>query len=248
MDDSKIKTALNEAVKDISPSEDMLYSIKNLSVKEDMKMKKIRPIKAVLTCALAIGILSVGAIGAGKIVGVESHSSSLEEVKKFPTEEEVKKMAGFVPAYTEKLGEYEFESCRPVHSSDIDEDGIKADDYTGISFNYKTDKGILALDIDPKPMQQEAYDEKFDYKGKEIFYHSILYKFVPPDYALTDEDKKLQEKGELEISYGSQEVELENIQSLLWESGGKTYCLLDMDVQIDKGDFINMAKQVIDAE
>lgn len=248
MDDSKIKNALDEAVKDISPSEDLLYSIKNLSVREDIKMKKARPVKLILTCALILGVFTVGAIGAGKIASVESHSSLLEEVTHFPSKDEVKQMAGFVPAYAERLGKFVFKSCVPVHSSDIDEAGNNLGDHTGINFTYKTDKGILSLSADPKPLRIEKYTERSEHNGTDIYYHKIAYKFVPPDYELTDEDKALKEMDKLEISYGSDKVETMDTQSLIWERGGITYCLLDMDVQIDKTDFEKMAYQLIDTE
>ena len=36
------------------------------------------------------------------------------------------------------------------------------------------------------------------------------------------------------------------LQNILWVENGITYNLLDMGVEIDKNDFVNMAKEVID--
>lgn len=244
--DKRIKAALDEAVKDILPPDDMLYSIKNISA-EEQKMKKFDPIKTAVVCIAAVMALSVGVIGAGKLLYIESHSSILEAINHFPTEKELDKIIDYKPRYIEKLGKYDFESCVPVHSSNIGENGEKLDNYTGMSFEYKTEKGILVLDTDPKPMEiNENISEILEYNGIKYYYSSYLYKTVPPDYQLTEEDEKLQKEGKLQIGVGSDKVEEMNNQSICWEQDGISYCLLDMGVGIDKTEFESMAKSIID--
>ena len=43
-----------------------------------------------------------------------------------------------------------------------------------------------------------------------------------------------------------QKISEEKTQNILWVENGITYNLLDMGVEIDKNDFVNMAKEVID--
>ncbi len=246
--DKKIKTGLYEAVKDVIPPEDMLYRIKNFSAAEENKMKKLTPIKIAVFCIAAVMALSVGVIGAGKILYVESHSTPAEEITHFPTHSELDKIIDYDPRYTETLGKYAFDYCVPVHSSNVGENGEHLGNYTGMSFGYKTDKGILVLDTDTSPLETAENSEISEYKGVKYYYHNILYKFVPTDYVLTEEDKAKQEAGELEISYGSDKVELKNCQSVCWQQDNVTYCLLDMGVEINKNEFIDMAKSVIDVK
>ena len=247
--DNKIKTGLTEVTKDILPPEDMLYRIKNFSAAEEPKMKKLKPFKTVVICIAAIMALSVGVIGAGKLLYVESHSSSAEAIKHFPTQQELEKVIDFKPKYLQKLGKYDFESCVPVHSKDVGENGENLENYTGMNFFYKTDKGILALDTDPKPTNFDEVDfDISEYKGVKYYYDSVLFKCVPPDYQLTDEDKEMQEAGKLQISVGSDKVTVEKTQHVVWEQDGVSYCLSDIGVEIDKNEFVDMAKSIMDAK
>ncbi len=247
--DNLIKTGLNKASGDIFPPEDMLYRIKNFSAAEENKMKKLNPLKTVILCTAAVLALSAGVIGAGKAVLTESHSSLLERIDHLPTQNELEKIIDFKPKYKEKLGKYDFESCVPVHSNDVGENGEDLGNYTGMSFKYKTDKGILALDTDPKSMRLEDSElEISEHNGVKYYYNSYLYKCVPPDYQPTDEEKELEKEGKLQIGVGSDRVETQNCQSICWEQDGVSYCLLDMDVEIDKNEFEDMAKSIIDAD
>ena len=247
--DNRIKKVLNDAANEVSPPEDMLYRIKNFSAAEENKMKRFNPFKTAVVCIAAVMALTVGVIGAGKLMYVESHSTTAEEIDHFPTQNELDKVIDFKPRYTEKLGQYDFDYCLPVHSSNIGENGEHLNDYTGMSFNYKTDKGILALDTDTSPLELgEADCDISEYNGVKYYYHNTMFKFVPTDYKLTDEDKAKQDAGELEISYGSEEVELKQSQSICWEQDGVSYCLLDLGVEIDKDKFIDMAKSIIDVK
>ncbi len=246
-----IKLALNKKAENISPDEDMLLKIKNIIAKENVSMKKfiINPKKVIALCFVLCGIGTVGVIGAGMVTTTSSSSSSLDEIHHFPTQEELSSIIDYEPKYVEKLGEYDFDFALPGESREKDENGNTIHQYKDISFWYKTDKGILNLSTHPvfAPSDFSYYNyEKFDYKGVSLYYNYIKYKFVPPDYELTDEDKRLMENKELEISYGAEEVEYSDVSSVAWEENGISYCILDMDVNISKTDLLNMAKQVVD--
>ena len=135
-----------------------------------------------------------------------------------------------------------------LKGSDLDENGAHISDYTGMSFSYLTDKGILVLDTDTQPLRLGEEDELTEYNGVKYYYNNTLFKFVPTDYQLTDEDKAMQEAGEIEISYGSEEVEVKQSQSICWEQDGVSYCLLDLGGEIDKNEFTDMAKSVMDMQ
>ena len=71
------------------------------------------------------------------------------------------------------------------------------------------------------------------------------YKFFPPDVTPSDEDLEAQKAGELEISYGSSEIEEMNIQSFFWEEDGIVYEMTSLGANIDKDGLIQMAKEII---
>lgn len=248
--DNEIKNALNEKALNISPSDAMLGSIKNSVEKENIYMRKGFTAKRMIAlCAAICAIGAVTVIGGGKVVSMSAHSSRLDDIKHFPTQTELGKIIDYSPKYVEKLGKYEFDFANPSETEEKDADGNVINKYRDMSFWYKTDNGILTLGT--KPITQGTDNktgEPIEYKGKVLYYDSIKYKFVPPDYELTAEDRELMDKKELEVSYGSQEIELKDNASIVWDDGNVSYCLMDMDVHIPKDELISMAKQVIDSE
>ncbi len=250
--DSEIKQALNKKAENISPSDDLLICIKNrLNEEREIKnMKKIKLTPKVVIAVVFTLALATAAIGAGKIAVTESHSYTNDTIKHFPTHQEVKDILGYDVKFTEKLGNYDFESASPASSEDKDENGNVIHSYKDISFFYTTGKGTLTLGAGPAYGDADVghYDEAMDYNGIKLYYDSCIYKAVPPEYEKTAEDAKLEAEGELQIGYGASELSEEKTQSLIWTDGDIKYCLLDMDAEIDKAEFADMAKQIIDAE
>lgn len=64
---------------------------------------------------------------------------------------------------------------------------------------------------------QSPNSEEIDYNNKTIYYGSYEYKAVPPDYKPTEEENKKVEEGSLQIGYGSDKVEEEKTQFLMWQ-------------------------------
>lgn len=251
--DNQIINALNHKADNISPDDKMLFNIKNAIVKENINMKKkyfsFKKITAVCLAVIAIG--AVTAIGAGKVKYTSSHSYRDDEIRHFPTQEELSQYINYSPKYVQNLGGYEFDYAIPKQAEQKDSDGNTLSKFTDVSFNYKTDKGSLSLNTSPDNNAEDYtyYNyEKTSYNGLTLYYNAIKYKFVPPDYVLTDDDKKLQSEKKLEISYGTDKIEYSNATSIMWCDNGVEYCILDMDANISKNDMINMAKEVIDAK
>ena len=249
--DDEIKNVLNKKAINISPSDAMFGSIKNSVEKENIYMRKgFTAKKMIALCAAICAIGAVTVIGSGKVVSMTAHSSRLDDIKHFPTQAELGKIIDYSPKYVEKLGKYDFDFANPGESEEKDANGNVLYKYRDMSFWYKTDEGILSLNT--KPVTQDIDDDKsgepIEYNGKTLYYSSIKYKFVPPGYELTQEDKELMDKKELEVSYGSQEIELKDNASIVWDDGDVSYCLLDMDAHVPKDELIAMAKQVIDSD
>ena len=81
--------------------------------------------------------------------------------------------------------------------------------------------------------------------GTDIYYFSYTNKIVPPDYKMTDEDKKAEENGELVFSYGSSKVEICEVQSVTWRINGIQYQLLQIDGKLSGKELVDMAAEVI---
>ena len=60
-----------------------------------------------------------------------------------------------------------------------------------------------------------------------IYYHKDHYKFVPADYELTAEEELWQEQPGNFISYGSDQVEEQDVAFLSWDKDGVSYFFMD---------------------
>ena len=81
--------------------------------------------------------------------------------------------------------------------------------------------------------------------GVTLTYRDAHYRFVPPDYEKSDEEKQQEKNGELVISYGSDEVEDKMFQSVLWEQDGVTYLISGCDTGLDAQAMFGMAAEFI---
>ena len=89
-------------------------------------------------------------------------------------------------------------------------------------------------------------DQTFDHNGITLNYTRDQYRFVPPDYQVSDEEKAKEAAGELYISYGSDTVTDQVAQSMLWKDGEKVYIITAMDNPMTAQDMARMAGELID--
>ena len=170
-------------------------------------------------------------------------------MKYIPSESEFTKKVGFVPKCPENLGQYKYLYSVPVDSSADDEQGNSVKKYKEINISYDVPKGSLFMDVSPYiTNDQSPKSEEIKYNDKIVSYSSYVYKAVPPDYKPTEEENKEIEEGSLQIGYGSDKVEEEKTQFLMWQEGDLQYLIMDMGAEIPKDEFVNMAKQVIDMQ
>ena len=248
--DNNIQKTLNIKSENIKASQNLLTSIKSqLEEKENRNMKKFSfTPRTIIVASLLTVAVATGVIASGGVAAIVGHSDTRDAINHFPEAEEIQEVVNYTPKYVENLGGYEFDNAQPSESADVDEEGNKISSYKDISFFYKTDKGILALDTTPAIREGDKNGEAIDYKGLTLYYSSYIYKSVPPEYEKTQEDKNLENAGKLMIGYGSDKVEEQKTQNIIWVEDNITYNLMDMGVEIDKSDLISMAQQVIDAK
>ena len=161
-----------------------------------------------------------------KIISYSSSSRTLNEMKYIPAESEFTKKVGFVPKCPENLGQYKYLYSVPVDSSADDEQGNSVKKYKEINISYDVPKGNLFMSVSPYiTNDQSPNSEEIDYNNKTIYYGSYEYKAVPPDYKPTEEENKKVEEGSLQIGYGSDKVEEEKTQFLMWQEGDLQYLI-----------------------
>lgn len=252
--DNFIKRELNHAVKNMEPSQQLFFNIKNqVRLQEEKRMKKNLFASKKLKAAVVVGalcVMSFTCYAAMKMTGYSSHS--YREWNDLPTAEEVQKKVDFTPKFVEKFSNgFEFKDASVGAISGVDDDFNKVtEEHKMVTFDYQRGEEIIAITnrevSDEIGGDYSTFDETVDL-GNDIegHYNMQAYKFFPPDVTPSDEDLEAQKAGELEISYGSSEIEEMNIQSFFWEEDGIVYEMTSLGANIDKDGLIQMAKEII---
>lgn len=196
----------------------------------------------------AILVLGVTVFSASGIVKMWSgSSSSIPDYKKLPTAQEVKKDIGYDVVLIDSFENgYKFENGSIVKNKMTDESGSTLEKFKSVDFRYEKDGDKVYFSQDKYNSETEKEGEIIaNENGADIYYYSYTNKLVPPGYELADEDKKAEEKGELVFSYGSSEVEINEVQSVSWEKDGVHYLLMQIDGKLSPVELCEMAKEVL---
>lgn len=260
--DRYIKKCLSDETDGISASDDMFFKIRNeILGKEEkrnfnMKYKFLKP-KTALIAGIICVLTTVTCVAATNLSGWYGSSSKLTETTAFPTETKVNEKMGFTPKYVKSFSNgFKFATFNYSNNEIKNEKGDAVDKFKGADFDYKRENSEKDqyLNMSAYKKEEKYQDENTlnncdteEYKGITIEYNSSLYKAVPPDYQPSEEEKQLQEKGMLQIGYGSDEITVDECQSVTWYEDGISYCILNSNyTDLTQEDMINMAKEVID--
>jgi hypothetical protein len=225
-------------------------AIRQQTNKEESVMKKRFTLKSVAIIAAVLCLTTVTVFAASRVSGYISMSSTKAAYTSFPAEETLQKDLGFVPKAVSTFSNgYTFTSAEIAGISAVDKSGKKISDTKAINYRYTSGQGKkISLSVH-KVLPDESMDSKAvktDYKGITLLYSSQKYKFVPENYKMTEEDKKAQQSGEVEYSYGSDKVENSLIQNVIWMNNGVSYNLMAMDSDLTQADLTAMAKETVD--
>lgn len=212
-------------------------------------MKKRFSLKSAAILAAVLCLTTVTVFAATTGISYMSSSSSIPTYTSFPTEKELQKDIGFVPNSVEKFSNgYAFHEA-VIGNVTPEENGKKMGDYKQIHYTYGFDQDKQVTLSANKPLPGDTVSPKAvrtEYNGITLSYTSQKYEFVPPDYQLTEEDKKAQESGEIMFSYGSDAVESSVIQFVDWTDNGISYILMAQDSDLKQADLTAMAEEIVD--
>ncbi|MHC1748914.1 MAG: hypothetical protein AB9856_11300 [Cellulosilyticaceae bacterium] len=254
--DEEIRNTLSHKAKQVEPSSDLFNKIRKdiyeKECRETMKnktwgFKKKR--KLVTITALCIVLGSITVIGATMGKSWIGHSNN--SYKTYPSQEKIEKDTGFTPKYTKELpGGFEYASGGPGESELRDDSGKTLTNTKTVTLVYQKGNEKPNLTLMVEKIDKEFIDNahsklvKSD-KGIEFYYYDQDYKFVPPNYELTEADKKAEAEGKLAITFGSDEVRCENVQGISWYEEGLHYTLMGNDFHFEVEEMIEMAEYVI---
>lgn len=230
----------------------MISTLNTLPEKENenMSVMKRKSIKRSLVFVAAIVMaLGVTAFASGKIGSIIASSSSIPDYKEMPTQEEVTKEFGFSPKLVDAFENgYEFGSGSIVKGNMMDEEGNSMGKFKSLSIDYAKSGDEISLSMEQVVDSQWHTQEgtPTDYNGMPLYYGSYDCKSVPADYQLTEQDKKDEASGKYAFSYGSDEVEVMNVQSVTWQQDGIGYCLLGIDTPLNQTELTKMTQEIVD--
>lgn len=247
--ENRLKTAIRAEADKIAPSEALFLQIDQKIKEKNMEANhmNIKITRGLLIACLVVVLTTAACFAAVKIVSYTSQSTN-NTFTAFPSEKEVKKEAGFLPKYAKDLtGGYVFYRGGVGTETGEAEDGSEAFTAKTATFSYKKGDSTVSLlvadAVSPDSGEGgEALKITPEIEGK---YYSSMYKFVPEDYVMTDEDKADEASGKYIFSYGSDEVEINHIQQMTWEENGMSYTLINSDGALDKTTLTDMAAQII---
>lgn len=249
--DDRLKKAIYAKADKICPSDDLFFKIdkkiksENMEVK-NMKLKTMTKTRGILVACVVLAFTTITCFAAANIASYVSHSTN-DTFKELPSEKEVKKEAGFVPKYVDEFAAgYEFYRGGVGESSAQTEDGSSVATVKTANFSYKNGDSIVNLMVSDGVLPADDFGETImitsDLEGR---YTSEMYKIVPSDYIMTEQDKEDEESGKYIFSLGSDEVEVKQIQQISWEDNGMSYTLMNSDGAVDKDMIINMAAEIV---
>ena len=216
------------------------------------RVHRIRIRKIIVMAAAVIMLLGVTVWAANIILGGRSgHSSNIPSYYSVPSKETLLNDTGIAPTVPESFSSgYVFDSGYIMYNEDFDTEGNTVQEYKGLMFNYTNNSAEISLYIDASIAGIQVKDPTATerYQGSEMLYYSYINKIVPTDYHPTEADKKAEKDGSVILSYGSDKIELNNVQGVAWEYQSLNYELLAINTDISEDGLFQIAKEVIDAQ
>lgn len=253
-EDNRLRMALHAEADKIGSSEDMFLQISrkikdvNMGV-DHMNISTTKKTRGILIACLILVLTTATCFAAVKIAGYTSHGTN-NTFTTFPSENEVRKEAGFVPKYVSELaGGYVFDQGGIGEVAANGADGKAVKTVKMVTFSYKNEDSGVNLYVENGTLPESEEDEA----GKAVkitpsiegTYYSNMYKFVPADYTMTEQDKADEASGKYVFSYGSDKVEINHMQQLIWNENGMSYTLINSDDKVDEAMLAKMAAGIV---
>lgn len=250
--EQSIQYAVEKKVENIYPSEKMFDEIKmKIRMEREgekvMKIKSVKKSRGLLAACLLLALTTVTCFAAIHISSYEGHSQNI--FSKYPDQKAMEKAAGFSPKYIEGFANgYEFKMAGTGETTANDEAGNAVATVKTANVTYSKGGSLVSLIVQDGVLE-EGEDEfgvpvtlAGNVKGQ---YSEYQNKVVPPDYQMTEDDKKAEKEGKYIFSFGSEKVEINHVQSITWTENGQSYYIGCYDDGVDKEGLIEMANELI---
>lgn len=207
--------------------------------------------KKVIIALTATFVLGTTAFASGKLFSIVGSTSKIPTYNTIPKVEQINKDFGFNPKLVDKFDNgYIFKNGYTVNNEGFDEQENSLGKTKSLHFDYTKGNDKLSLYMEDKMLGERSKEEAVvdTYNNIDLYYHSYANKLVPEDYKMTEQDKKDEASGKYVFSFGSEDIEISEVQSLNWEQNGVYYSFLVTDSDLSQDELVKMAHQVINSK
>lgn len=216
---------------------------------EARRIKRLSALKITAIAAALTVALGVTAFAAVMVVSRSSHSSNIPDYYGVPSAQTLENDIGISPSFPEELSNgYKFKSGHVTYNEDAN--GETVESYKGIDCVYgrNGDEIDVSADAAKAGIGMDDCETAEIYNGVEIKYFEYTNKLVPPDYEMTEQDKRDEESGAVVFSYGSPEVKISHMQIIGFEYGGLNYSISASDSPLTRTELVQTAAEIIDTQ
>ncbi len=216
--------------------------------KESKTMKMSKTGKVALIAASLTVIIGASAFAGSGIVSYWTGSSnSGYDYKDIPSQENVMEDFGFNFNVVDGFSNgYKFDGAVKVDQNAVGEGGEVLENTDQLDCTYKKGDASISLFADTSTLSEHSGELIGEYKGTPVYYSSYTNKIVPPDYEMTPEDKAAEANGDLVFSWGSDEVNVQEVASASWSYNGINCSILMIDNGINNDEILQMVGEIID--
>ena len=213
--------------------------------------KRKLPWKMLVAAAL-IPLLTITAYAAD-VLNIRSLVSGMTHYtsSQFSDMDKVMDKAGFRMDVKESFTSgFTFDKVYVEDTRGLDENDREVLKYREVQVNYRNADGVrLCLfahpDIEEITDSESPVAQTAQIGGVTVSYHLDHYKFVPPDYQLSEAEKQWQEIPGNYISYGSEAAKDTDVAFLCWEKDGIRYSFMDSGAKVTPQTLFAMAKELM---
>lgn len=215
-------------------------------------MKSKRRTRIFILAAALICLLSITAYAAG-LLNIQSYQSGSSNI--FVKYSEINKalaQAGLQADIPERFATgFRFQSAKVQDVDAMDENGEQVLTFKELIVYYKDEQGqMLALrlreDLEELPKDDRAPASTKTVGAVELKFYQDIYRFVPEDYQLSEEETKWADQPGHYVSYGADEVQEKIASFLLWTENGINYSLMNLGFDAFEADTLfMMAEEMI---
>lgn len=241
---------LNQAFNDV---DDAYLMEVDAPDKESQTMKNKKRTSYIFLAAALICLLSITAYAA-ELLNIRTYRTGGDSkiYQEYSELNQAYARVGFHAAIPEVFANgFRFQSAAVQNVDAMDENGKRVLTLKELNVYYKNEQGqMLALNLH-RNLEELPKDERTPASGKtvdgvELEFYQDIYRFVPEDYQLSEEEKAWADQPGHYVSYGADEVREEIATFLLWTENGINYSIMNLGFDaFDADTLFMMAEEMI---